>query len=196
MFNWRSVFNLFEKYSEKQLLTVGILFFIIGCAIGYFYNLTFDGAIDIHYLKGKQTLKNAFLENAIIIFIATSVLFILGKAFNRKTRLIDILNVALIYRIPIYLASLFILFPFLQKASEKIVNDLAENKLKIDSPEILLISLAGIILVVFIVFAIYLLVKGFKIATNIKKWQHTVVLIITLIIIEYLTLFTIHNFLN
>ncbi len=196
MFNWRSVFNPFEKYNEKQLFFVGILFYIIGCVISYTFNLTFNGAIDIHYLQIGQTLQNAFFENTIIVFIMTCVLFILGKTFNRKTRLIDILNVALIYRIPIYLASLIVILPFLQKATDKIMNDLSVNKLKIDSPEMIWVSLAGILLLIFVIFSIYLVVKGFKVATNFKSWKQTTILAFVLIIIEYLSIFTIHNFLT
>ncbi len=42
------LFKPFEKYSEKTLLLLGVIFTLIGSFVAYVFNIRFDGVIDVH----------------------------------------------------------------------------------------------------------------------------------------------------
>ncbi len=45
------LFNPFEKYSEKTLVTFGIIATIIGTLLGLVFNGIYDGILDMHPVK-------------------------------------------------------------------------------------------------------------------------------------------------
>ncbi len=70
-----------------------------------------DGVLDVHQVGDRETWR-AFMENAVIVALLIVMLYGLGYAINRKTRLIDIINAILVFRIPFYVMVLWSSFPF------------------------------------------------------------------------------------
>ena len=102
------LFKPFEKYSEKRLLLIGVFFTLLGSFFAYVFNIRFDGIIDIHIVPNTLSYQ-ALLDNLINIFCLVLFLYISTKYINKKTRLIDILNTALVARTPFYLLPFLIL---------------------------------------------------------------------------------------
>lgn len=190
--NWKYIFNPFLKFSERNLLIIGVLSVIAGSLIGKYFSATYDGIFDAH--SSPNTFINSLKENAINILTIFVLLVILGKVIYPKTRFIDIINISLIYRIPIYISSTLISLPLFDKISEQVLNnkDHLEN-LKFDTMELISILAVSSILMIFLIYAIVLLVNGFRTATNLKKWQYYIYFAIALIIAEVLSKVLINN---
>lgn len=192
--NWQTIFNPFSKFTEKQLVFGGILLTVAGTLIGYFCNSSFNGTLDMHLIEDSKLLTVA-LENLINIAIVTILFFALGKYFNTKTRLIDILNTAFWYRFPIYIVAIlsYILLP--SDFNDKVANNIHTPEKLFSTPiEMVLSAVLGISILLNIAYAIVLFVNGFKTATNIKKWQHWVVFGFTILISEGITQYLIKHF--
>ncbi len=187
--------QIFEKVADKKLLSIGLVSLLIGSLIAINTNARFDGVLDMH-LVTKVLPIQPFLDNIINTVLLAVVLFALGKFINSKTRFIDILNTAFICRIPFYLLPLF----NINHAITAITDDLLSN---IEEPDLLLQSLAApttllligsfalVSILALILFA-YLLFKGFKTATNLKKTVHIILLVVTVLIAEILSKFLVY----
>ena len=84
---WKTIFNPFEKYSERQLLIASVLITILGSLIGSYCQVIYDGFLDVH--SYENTFSHVVLENVINGMVMTIFLFALGKIINNKTRFID-----------------------------------------------------------------------------------------------------------
>ena len=190
--NWKYVFNPFLKFSEKSLLIVGIISILIGSFIGNYFSVTFDGIIDAH--SAPTSFITSLKENLINVVLVFLVLSILGKIINSKTRLIDILNIAMIYRIPLYVSGLLINIPILKSVGEKVTANIDNpQNIKFESAELVALLAISSVLLLLIVYAIVLLTSGFKTAINLKKWQHYIFFAMALIVAEVFSKIIINN---
>lgn len=190
--NWKYLFNPLLKFSERSLLILGILSIAAGSLIGHYFSLTFDGAFDTHPLQ--ITFIESLKENVINILLVFILLLILGKIINRKTRLVDIATISMIYRIPIYISGPLINLPVFKAIADKVLanKDNLEN-IKFETLELFSILAASSVLMIFLIYSIVILVNGFRTATNLKKWQYYVCFAIVLIIAEVLSKTLINN---
>jgi hypothetical protein len=184
--NWSILLNPFNKFSEKQLLFFGLVTVAIGSYIAYLVGVTFDGAIDVH-LWPNISLFQSLKENVITILLLTILLFALGKIINAKTRLIDILNASLIFRVPFYLTAVLVGIPAIKEIEDSLVKNaqnMADFNLKTTDIIILLCLTAA--LIALLIYAIALLYNGFKTATNVKQTSHKVFFGIAILVAEIL----------
>lgn len=191
--NWKTIFNPFEKYSEKQLLIASVLLTIFGSLIGSFCQVIYDGFLDVH--SYENTFSHSILENLINGMVMTIFLFALGKIINNKTRFIDALNTAFIARFPIYLVALltnFSVFDRVEKEIERNAGNL-EN-LTFQPADLVLITILNFLMLLLLAYTIILLVNGFKTASYPKKWFHYLLLGIVILVVEWLSKFLIYQF--
>jgi hypothetical protein len=173
--NWKIIFNPFIKFSEKQLLIFGIVTTIAGSLIASLVGVTFDGLIDIH-INPEMTFLKSLKENGILILLITILLFAFGKIINPKTRFIDILNSAFLFRIPFYVSALLTSLPVMKRVSEEVMKNVNSiENLNLQTSDIIIMLLISVVTIGLIAYAITLLFQGFKTATNAKKAVHYVV---------------------
>ena len=190
--NWKYLFNPFVKFSEISLLIVGLISIVIGSFIGNYFSVTFDGIIDAH--SASRSFLSSLKENLINVILVFIVLSILGKIINSKTRLIDILNISMIYRIPLYLSGLLINNPILKSVSDQVAANIdTPQNIKFEALELVAILAISSVLILLVIYSIVLLVKGFKTATNLKKWQHYVFFALAFILAEVFSKIIINN---
>ena len=191
---WKYIFNPFLKYSEKTLIVIGIVSIMLGSFCGSYFLVSFDGIFDAH-LSSEITFLHSLEENLINVLVVFILLSILATILYKKSRLIDILSVSMIYRIPIYLMTVFISNPMLSSVNDKIMKDI-ENPANIDFSILEMTVLAGvsIVSILLLVYAIILLTNGFKTATNLKKWQNYIWFAVALIIGEIVSKMLINLF--
>lgn len=188
------LFQPFEKYSEKTLLLLGIIFTLIGSFIAYAFNIRFDGVLDVHIVSDAlwyQTL----IDNLINIFCLIIFLYSSAKYINKKTRIIDIITTSIIARIPLYLLPLINIKNTVNQATEDIIqliNPELINEIPISS--LLIVTGFGIIAILFVVWFIALLFNGFKVASNAKGKFSVILFSISLILAEILSKFLIFQF--
>ena len=185
------LFKPFEKYSEKTLLLVGILFTLLGSFFAYVFNIRFDGVIDVHIVTNSLPYQ-ALLDNLVNIFCLVLFLYISSKYINKKTRLIDIVNAALVARAPFYLMPFFNINGVIQKASDDVIQ-FANPELisQISSSNLCILIVFGIIAILFLVWYISLLFNGIKVASNAKGKTPIILFIISLLLAEILSKFLI-----
>ncbi|MFC6268039.1 hypothetical protein [Frigoriflavimonas asaccharolytica] len=82
---WKIISNPFEKFSEKNLLFIGILSILVGSLCGHYFSVTFDGILDAH--SSEVTFVDSLKENLINIFVLFTLLFIIGKIIYKKREL-------------------------------------------------------------------------------------------------------------
>jgi hypothetical protein len=185
------LFKPFEKYSEKTLLLVGVIFTLIGSFVAYTFNIRFDGVFDVHIVS-NTFFYQALLDNLVNIFCLIIFLYISTKYINRKTRLIDILTTSMVARVPFYLLPFLNINGVISRASEDIIQ-FANPELisQIPFSNLLIITVFGIITILFLVWYVSLLFNGFKVASNAKGKVSIILFIISLLFAETLSKFLI-----
>ena len=180
--NWQTIFNPFSKLSEKTLLAIGILASILLIIACYFTDTKMDSLL--HFSPAKDLSFNSIALYTIISLIyAIVLLFILGKIFNSKTRIIDIVNAVLVSQVPVIVIVLGTKLIKLDKISKQIAETSAQNKvLDINTFDLMYLMVFSFGSLIFIIYSFVLLFNGFKTATNIKKWQHIVIFAFVLLV--------------
>ena len=179
--------NPFVKYSEKSIFLFSSTISILGIVVAYYFNVRFDGLLDVHQFE-KVSLLLVMQENGIIIAVMAVLLLVFGKIINNKTRFIDILNSVLVFRIPFYVISVLIKIPFMENFEKNVAkNSNNIENLKIDPLELAAVLSIAMSFLVLLGYAIWLLFIGFKTATNCKKTVYYVVFGLLVILAEVLT---------
>lgn len=180
--NWQILFNPFSKFSEKTLLAIGILASILLIIACYFTNTKMDSLLHISPAK-DLSFNSIALYTIISLIYAIVLLFILGKIFNSKTRIIDIVNAVLVSQVPVIVIVLGTKLIKLDKISKQIAETSAQNKvLDINIFDLMYLMVFSFGSLIFIIYSFVLLFNGFKTATNIKKWQHIVIFAFVLLV--------------
>ncbi|MBL0014691.1 MAG: hypothetical protein IPP30_13625 [Flavobacterium sp.] len=182
--NWQMILNPFTIFSEKHLLIFGVICAIAGSLLASLIGVSYDGLLDVH-LRSEMTFQDSLKENSIIIILITLILFVFGKMINAKTRFIDILNSAVIFRIPFYLSALLTSIPIVKNVTEEVMKNINSlDKIDLQPSDLIGIVLMSILLLALLIYAIALLFQGFKTATNAKKTIHYVIFGIIILIVE------------
>lgn len=184
----KKILNPIEFYNEKKLLIVNLIIFVVGTALAVLMRAVFGSPIDLHF-ESEIVLLPSVLGNITATLTMMLVLFITGKIINRKTRLIDCLNLALYIRIPYYVLTLWNILSTFSKMKPVVDN---QNKISVTLPsstiDILVLSSFSFFSLVALVIIGTITYLGFKTITNSKKvtdYLILTVLIIVSIILSY-----------
>ncbi|SDF22516.1 hypothetical protein [Cellulophaga baltica] len=193
------LFNPFKKYQENYLFILGLAATLLGSYLGYFFNVRYDGVLDVHFANNTTSWQPA-LDNLSNIAVLTILLLALGMYMNRKTRFIDILNITLISRIPFYLIPFFNVGGTMERINSEFLNTLLSEQIPDFSTlplnSVLTLGIFALISLLFIIWSISLLFNGFKIATNAKSTVHIILFFTSIIIAEILSKLLITNLIN
>ena len=195
--NWKTLFNPFEKYSEKTLLIFGIVATFSGSFLGYLMKARFDGIVDMHLVKNIKW-NEPLVDNIINVLVLFVLFFAFGKMINSKTRAVDILNVSLICRIPIYLVSLTNLGGILEKSTQNMMDKIDFENLnnipQFELSDMIIILVCSVVMILLLIYMIVLFWKGFRTATNSKGAKNIIIFIVLFIIAEILSKYLILTF--
>jgi len=178
--NWQTVFNPFSKFSEKQLFIFGFLFFIVNSLVCFYTSTKMDSIFHFSPIE-NLTLTSALLFVLVCTVSAILFLFLLGLAFYKKTRLIDIVNTVLLSQAPNFMILFCIKFSGLDTLATKINGTSGSvPSLDLDSIAIIPFTIGVFFMLALIIYGFMLIYNGFKTATNLKKGYHIALFIITL----------------
>jgi len=178
------IFNPFEKISEKKLLLIGITSMLVGATLGYLFNARYDGVFDLHFEKNTSYF-NALLDILISVSTTCILLLAVGKYTNPKTRFIDIFNTCSIAKIPFYVLTLFNINNWIYYSSEKLVESLQHNLMKMPSlSEFVPVLLFSMLTILGLVLSALLLFNGYKVATNAKGTKSIGLFVVALFLAE------------
>ncbi len=190
--NWKLIFNPFSKFTETQLLVFGIAATALGSLLGLIFQVRFDGILDVHL--SEVSYFQSLGENLINIVVVLVLFFIVAKIVNKKTRVIDILNTAMVSRVAIYLIVFFVHSPSMQRITKQVLeNQNHLQEIAFNYFDLAVVWAISMIILLFLTYFIVLLINGFRTATNIKKWQHFVWVAISIIIAEIVSKLIIYH---
>ncbi|AZA82783.1 hypothetical protein C1637_23400 [Chryseobacterium lactis] len=188
--NWKTIFNPFEKFDEKLLLFIGLLTIPLSIGIGYWTESSFSSIYKISSLE-ETSLQTVAVLTLISFTSAIVVLFILGKIFNNKTRLIDIINTVLISQLILIFLQPIGKLAFINEAKERMISYQNHSGGSFPFLDTAITMAMAMFFIVILIYSIIIYYNGFKTATNIKKWQHIVlfafVSLITTLVCQILT---------
>ncbi|GAB3413792.1 hypothetical protein [Niabella aquatica] len=184
-------FNPFMKFQERALLITGILSLLLASWAAAALNIIYDGVINIH-LTAEQNFIAALLQNIIAVMVLFVCLYGISLFVNQRTRVIDILNVALIFRIPLYLMAFVI--PATKSILQKLPDIQKIEQFKPSGPDLILLTVIGFVCLIMLAYAVILLINGFKTATNSKKWFHVLFIVTGLLMADLIAKMMITRF--
>ncbi|MXS70199.1 hypothetical protein GSF70_03135 [Flavobacteriaceae bacterium W22] len=180
--NWKILLNPFSKFSEVQLFTVGLIFMLINFTVTYLFGFQLDSIFHYGYIGENDPLLKTVLITLKSYLIAIAVLFVLGKIFNRKTRLIDIINTVIIAQIPVLLLILIGEIPFVEQAIMTTA-ELSKSKTpEIPASDLIILCFFAFFALITVAHGFTLLYNGFKTATNTKDVKKIILFAFTVII--------------
>lgn len=186
------LFRPFERYSEKTLLLVGIVFTVIGSFIGAFFHSRFDGVLDMHIVS-SVSFYQVLIDNLINIFCLVLFLFSVAKYSNTKTRWIDILTASMVARIPYYLVAFGNINGFVGRASEDVMQMINPEMVgEVATSSLVIVIGFGLLSILFLVWYLALLFNGFKVASNAKGKKPIILFILSILLAEVLSKVLIH----
>ena len=186
--NWQILLNPFTKFSEKTLFFFGLITLFTGSYTAFLCGVTFDSMIEVH-LNSEMTFLNSLKENSFYLVLITVLLFAFGKIINKRTRIIDIVNTAFLFRISFYFMAMLTAFPILKSVENEIKKNINSlDKLVIKPLDMILLLLITCVILLLLVYAFILLFQGFKTATNAKKPIHFIFLGLLLLFAEIISI--------
>jgi hypothetical protein len=178
------LFQPFERYSERSLVAVGLLCAVSAVFAGAYFDVRFDGVLDLHFVPGSS-VKDLSVDLATDFITLFVFLFAAAKWVNRKTRTVDILAAVLVAKIPMYLPMLLNAGGRITAAGEKIVEQTVERQpLSLDALSMTLLVLSIILVLLFLVWSVALLYNGYKTAAHAKGAKAIVLFIMALLLAE------------
>ncbi|CAD7799639.1 hypothetical protein CHRY9390_00515 [Chryseobacterium aquaeductus] len=178
---WKTIFNPFSKFSELQLLILGIIFMVVNFLVCYHFGLQMDSIFHFGYINPDHSILQIIWVTLRSYLIGLIVLFILGKIYNRKTRFIDIINTVLISQIPGLVIVIIGEIPFVENALEYTVTN-TKNLNNTTPVDLTILCFYIFINLLVAAYGMTLLYNGFKTATNIKNWKQIVLFAFVVIV--------------
>lgn len=181
--------NPFAECSEWKLLGAGIIGFILSSYMVYLAGEQFNGFFHFYKPDSPASYLAVLKVHGYMVAVPYVFLYGLGLVLNRKTRSIDVLNVILIAPFPLYFAGLLGHFLNQDKFTDQIHASIKNGDYTlsgVDSLQVLLFSLFGIVTLSLLIYQFYLLVKGMNVAVNNKKSWISVLFVALYFILDVL----------
>ena|SRR6056297_483008 len=155
------LFNPFLFVGGERILLIGLIIAAVHIPIGYFLNVRFDGAIDMHLVPTDVGLLTPVIDVLIAWLSMAGCMFAAAKIFQSPMRLIDIAGAVLVARIPLLLSigPVLLLEPDFQSI---------EELLNLQGSELYQLAALSIISLLFLIWFFVLLFNAFKINSNLK----------------------------
>ncbi len=182
------IFYPFENNTSNFLLILGSCSFLILCFLGYQWEFISDGIIQMHMATYKEFWK-VLINNLINTASLSLLMFFLARLIYAKSRFIDVLTVVLIAQANLVCIALALFNPMLKETTQAIIPSMVNGTIKPDEGmlnQLVWLSFAAILALVFILFFFFLLVQGMKIAMNSKKGYHGIIIILMTLLLDAL----------
>ena len=181
------LFNPFKRYNERQLLLFGLATASIGIVFATLTNTHFDGVMDTHFGK-SVSFKTALLQSLINCISVLLIFYPMGKWINSKTRLIDIINLSLIIKIPSYFLMLLNINGWAYNKSETFLEVFADPfNIQLTSEIVSFIAISALFAIFAFVWLIILFYNGLKEAIHLKGLKHIILFVIAIIVAEIIS---------
>jgi hypothetical protein len=186
------LFKPFERYSERMLIAVGLIFVVPVVIAGAALDVRFDGVLDLHFAP-ESSVKAVAIDLAVDFIALFVLLFAAAKWINRKTRAVDILSTVLVAKIPMYLPMFFNAGGKLTVIGEEIMEQAkAGQSPALSAGNIALLVVFIVLVLLFMVWSVALLYNGYKTAANAKGAKAVLLFIGALLLAEIASKVALH----
>jgi|SRR5690606_32572456 len=172
--------NPIEFFDDKKLLITNLIIFFIGTVLSITMYATYESPIDLHF-SDKIVPEKTIIGNTLSVTSLFLSIFLAGKIINKKTRIIDCLNLALYLRIFYYVLSLINITHFIRNETSELNNKnnhfFSENQFL----DMLFGYLMAFFLFSFIIIQGIVVYRSFKTITNSKKTTDYFILVALLL---------------
>jgi len=179
--------NPFAEFADWKLFFVGVIGFFLTSYIIYLSGQQFNGFMHFYKPELAVSLWSVLLVHGYMILAPFILLYCIGLWLNRKTRIIDVLNVVLITPFPLYFALFLGKLLNLDKFTSQLTHALENGDFElagVDKMELLLFGMFGIISLVLLYYQFYLLIKGMNVAVNNKKMEISILFVALYFILD------------
>ena len=185
----KKLLNPFAFFNDKILLVIGIVAHFVFTYVAKLSDSFFPDFLSIKKNGTSYTYSDLLYQNTRNLLIAIGLLYILGKIINKRTRIIDIVNVVLISRIAYYIVFITDFIPIVNNNMEKVLKGVTTNNLAVlqETSTMIVVLIVAFVAIFFICVMFYYLYIGFKTVTNLKTIQQTFSFIGTVLLIIIFT---------
>ena len=185
----KKLLNPFAFFNDKILLVIGIVAHFVFTYVAKLSDSFFPDFLSIKKNGTPYTYIDLLYQNTRNLLIAIVLLYILGKIINKRTRIIDIVNVVLISRIAYYIVFITDFIPIVNNNMEKVLKGVTTNNLAVlqETSTMIVVLIVAFVAIFFICVMFYYLYIGFKTVTNLKTIQQTFAFIGTVLLIIIFT---------
>ncbi len=185
----KKLLNPFAFFNDKILLVIGIVAHFVFTYVAKLSDSFFPDFLSIKKNGTPYTYSDLLYQNTRNLLIAIGLLYILGKIINKRTRIIDIVNVVLISRIAYYIVFITDFIPIVNNNMEKVLKGVTTNNLAVlqETSTMIVVLIVAFVAIFFICVMFYYLYIGFKTVTNLKTIQQTFAFIGTVLLIIIFT---------
>lgn len=164
--------NPFAEFPEWKLFFAGVIGFLLSSYVIYLSGQQFNGFMHFYQPDRVISIWAVLGVHACMVLAPFTLLYGTGMLLNRKTRIIDVINVVLIIPFPLYLALFLGKLLNQDKFTDEVLKAVQSDDhtlVGVDKTEMLLFGMFGIISLLLLCYQFYLLVKGMNVAVNNKK---------------------------
>lgn len=177
------LYNPFETVPDKKLLYTGIIGTVIFSVLAWLLNCRFAAYITVTPLFNVEPYE-PLLDNIAGVLTTTLILFATGLSINKKTRFIDILNAAMIARLPFYLNILSNINNFMATQIDALMKG-QQNPIAMDTTAMAIVTAEGLAGLLLLVWMCALLYNGFRVAANTKNAGHIVLFVVAVLVAHF-----------
>ena len=170
------MFNPFTRIAGWQAFGLGLVFVVFMGVIGTYSNVSFNGALDAHFVQ-HMTFSSSFTLLAIDLSSLVLVMWITGLILSKVFRFIDILGTMTLAKAPL------LIIAFAGYFNKTIFqNTMPANPLEMFQSVTFLVIM--IISLFSMIWSIALMYNAFKISCDVKGSRLTIAFIIALVVSE------------
>lgn len=155
------LFNPFSHWERDTLFWAGMGILLLHIPVGYFLNVRFDGAIDMHLVGSVDSVGLPLLDTLISWGTMVACLYLLAKLFQSRIQLADIAGSVAIARIPLLL-SIIPAKLFLPEAEE------LEYYLALEGWELIMLLIISLIILLFFAWFLVMLFNAYESSSGLK----------------------------
>lgn len=178
--------NPFENLTDRKLIVVGLISFCILVCLEYLWGFKSIGLFHLSPAEHKSVILVLF-NKSVNLAVLTLVFYGFGKLLNRKTRLLDIFIVVLVAQMVFLLVVIPLCNPYVSSISESIENSLSKGDITLQllpKTNLIILTVAALISLAALVYYVYLIIKGLRIAVNSKRKYHGLVIVLLLFAVD------------
>lgn len=178
----RSIYAVFENWSERKQFWIGLLFTIGGSASAYAIGMRYVGLLSLNLLAPKAPVFVPLLDNLVNILLLSIMFYLVALFINARSRFLDILNAVMLSRAVFYMTCLLEISELHRKVTERIVKQVQQGDVDLSSGDLVVSLLFAFVALFFVVLSIWVLYAGFRTATN-GKGTRSIILFISALLL-------------